>query len=252
VGYPIGSFYGLVADGYYRDSLDAAQCGTGDPLGQCWADGARPGRIKFKDVNGDHHITSADRAIIGSPHPDFTAGLDLGFRSGQWDLSATFFGTFGNKVFNYQKYWYIFRVFDTNVRRDLLDNSVVLNGPCAGTTCPGTVTNPDAKYPRLDVSDGFSNQLSSYYVESGTYVRLRNLQIGFTVPPGMIRWIPVARIYLQAENLFTITGYSGLDPSLPAANIFGPAGDIRDQYRGVDRGSYPTNRIISVGISTTL
>ena len=252
VGYPIGSFYGLVADGYYRDSLDAVQCGTGDPLGQCWDDGARPGRIKFLDVDGDHHITSADRAIIGSPHPKFTAGLDLGFRWGQWDLSATLFGTFGNKIFNYQKYWYIFRVFDTNVRSDLLDNSAVLDGPCAGTTCPGTVTNPNAKYPRLDVSDGFSNQLSSYYIESGTYVRLRNLQIGFTVPPGLIRWIPAARIYLQAENLFTITGYSGLDPSLPAANIFGPAGDIRDQYRGVDRGSYPANKMISVGISTTL
>jgi len=253
LGSPIGSFYGLVADGYYRDSLDAAQCGTGDPLGQCYADGARPGRIKFKDVNGDHHITSADRAIIGSPHPDFTAGLDLGLRWGSWDVSATLFGTFGNKIFNYQKYWYVFRVFDTNVTSDLIGNSVVLNGPCAGTTCPGTVTNPGAKYPRLDVSDGFSNQFSSYYIESGTYVRLRNLQIGFTVPPGMIRWIPAARIYLQAENLFTITGYSGLDPSLPAANITGPGGfDIRDQYRGVDRGSYPSNKMISVGISTTL
>jgi len=252
IGYPIGSFYGLVADGYYKDSLDAAQCGTGDPLGQCWADGARPGRIKFKDVNGDHHITSADRAVIGSPHPDFTAGLDLGLRWGQWDLSATLFGSFGSQIFNVQKYWYIFRVFDTNVRSDLLNNSVVLNGPCAGTTCPGTVTNPNAPYPRLDVSDGFSNQFSSYYIESGTYVRLRNLQIGFTVPPGMIRWIPAARIYLQAENLFTITGYSGLDPALPAANIFGAAGDIRDQYRGVDRGAYPSNKMISVGISTTL
>src|SRR3989475_5361865 len=252
VDYPIGAFYGLIANGYYRDLLDAAQCGTGDALGQCYKDGARPGRIKFVDVNGDHHITSADRAVIGSPHPDFTAGLDLGLRWGQWDLSATLFGTFGNKIFNYQKYWYIFRVFDTNVRSDLLANSVVLDGPCALTACPGTVTNPDAKYPRPDVSDGFSNQFSSYYIESGTYVRLRNLQIGFTVPPGMIRWIPAARIYLQAENLFTITGYTGLDPALPAATIFGAAGDIRDQYRGVDRGSYPANRMISVGISTTL
>jgi len=253
LGYPIGSFYGLVADGYYRDSLDAAQCGTGDPLGKCWDDGARPGRIKFIDVNGDHHITGADRAIIGSPHPDFTAGLDLGFRWGQWDLSATLFGTFGNKIFNLQKYWYVFRVFETNVRSDLLDNSVVLDGPCAGTACPGAVTNPNAKYPRLDQSDTYSNQFSSYYLESGTYVRLRNLQIGFTLPPGMIRWIPAARIYLQAENLFTITGYSGIDPSLPAANFVGPGGfDIRDQYRGVDRGSYPSNKMISIGISTTL
>jgi len=114
------------------------------------------------------------------------------------------------------------------------------------------VTNPNALYPHVNHEVNFSNQFSSFYVESGTYVRLRNLQIGFTVPPGMIRWIPAARIYVQAENLFTLTGYSGLDPSLPAANIFGPAGDIRDQYRGVDRGSYPSNRMISFGVSTTL
>src|SRR5947208_7643678 len=238
VGDPIGAFYGLAANGYYRDSLDAAQCGTGDPLGQCWADGARPGRLKFLDLNHDHHISGADRTVIGSPHPDFTGGLDLGFRAGPWDLSATLFGSFGSQIFNYQKYWYVFRVFETNVRSDLLANSVVLNGVCAGTTCPGKVTNPNAKYPRLDKNDGFSNQFSSYYVESGTYVRLRNLQIGFTVPPGLIRWIPAARIYLQAENLFTLTGYSGIDPALPAANITGASGDIRDQYRGVDRGAY--------------
>src|SRR5207244_5113209 len=100
LGYPIGSFYGLVADGYYKDSLDAAPY---------WKDGARPGRIKFKDLNGDGTITGADRAIIGSPHPDFTGGLDLNLRRGNWEVSATVFGTLGNKIFNAQKYWYVFR-----------------------------------------------------------------------------------------------------------------------------------------------
>jgi TonB-dependent starch-binding outer membrane protein SusC len=242
VGYPIGAFYGLVADGYYKDSADAAPY---------WADGARPGRIKFKDLNGDGHITSADRAIIGSPHPDFTAGLDLSLRHGNWDVSATLFGTLGNKIFNEEKYWYVFRYFDTNVRKDLLANAAVLDGPCSGTTCPGKLTNPNALYPRVDVSDAFSRQFSSYWVESGSYLRLRNLQIGYNVPPALVRWIPAARIYLQAENLFTITGYSGLDPSLPAADVTAAAGDVRDSYRGIDQGSYPTNRIITIGISTT-
>jgi TonB-linked SusC/RagA family outer membrane protein len=242
VGQPIGAFYGLVADGYYRDSLDAAPY---------WNDGARPGRIKFKDLNGDGHITSADRAIIGSPHPNFTGGLDLGLRHGNWDLSATIFGTVGNKIFNEEKYWYVFRYFDTNVRQDLLANSVVLNGACSGTTCPGVVTNPNAKYPRLDANDAFSRQFSSYWVESGSYLRLRNLQIGYNLPTALIRWIPAARIYVQAENLFTITGYSGLDPSLPAADVTAAAGDVRDQYRGIDQGSYPSNRTITIGISTT-
>lgn len=251
VGQPIGAFYGLVADGYYTDSTDAAQCGNGNAAGQCWADGARPGRIKFKDLNGDGHITSDDRAIIGSPYPDFTAGLDLSLRRGNWDVSATFFGTFGNKIFNEEKYWYVFRYFDTNVRSDLLANAAVLNGPCAGATCPGKLTNPGALYPRLDANDAFSRQFSSYWVEDGSYVRLRNLQIGYNVPPGLVRWIPVARIYLQAENLFTLTGYSGLDPSLPVPDVTGAAGDTRDQYHGIDQGVYPSNRIITIGISAT-
>lgn len=244
LGQSIGSFYGLVADGYYKDSLDAAPY---------WADGARPGRIKFKDLNGDGHITSADRAIIGSPHPTFTGGLDLGLRHGNWDLSATFFATLGNKIFNEEKYWYVFRYFDTNVRQDLLANSVVLNGVCndVAGVCPGVVTNPGAKYPRLDSQDAFSRQFSSYWVESGSYLRLRNIQIGYNLPPALIRWIPAARVYLQAENLFTITGYSGLDPSLPAAAVTGPAGDVRDSYLGIDQGTYPSNRTITIGISTT-
>ncbi len=241
IGEPIGAFYGLVADGYYKDSADAA------PF---WNDGARPGRIKFKDLNGDGHITGADAAVIGSPHPKFTGGLDLAVRRGAWDVSATFFGTFGNKIFNAQKYWYVFRYFDTNVRADLLANSVVLSGRC-DSICPGVVTNPGAKYPRIDVSDVFSRQFSSYWVEDGTYVRLRSLQIGYNLPPAFVRWIPVARVYFQAENLFTLTGYSGLDPALPAWDVTGAAGDIRDQFRGVDEGSYPSNRTFTIGISTS-
>jgi TonB-dependent starch-binding outer membrane protein SusC len=245
IGQPLGAFYGLVADGYYKDSVDAAPY---------WSSGARPGRIKFKDLNGDGIINANDRTIIGSPHPDFTGGLDLAVRHGAWEFSATVFGTFGGQIFNTQKYWYVFRYFDTNVAKDLLANSAHLNKPCdAVNGCSGNpaVTNPDAKYPRIDGSDVFSRQWSSYWIESGSYVRLRTLQIGYNLPPALIRWIPAARVYLQAENLFTITGYSGLDPSLPVPNSGGSTGDIRDEARGIDQGTYPSNRTITIGISTT-
>jgi TonB-linked SusC/RagA family outer membrane protein len=267
LGYPIGSFYGLVANGYYLDSLDAAPY---------WADGARPGRIRFvdqptvldtiDDANGrcpaapgcvglyrpDGTITSADQKVIGSPHPDFTAGLDLSLRHGNWDVGARLFASIGNDIFKAQKYWEIFRYFNTNVRADLLANAVVLDGPCTDVACPGRVTNPNAKYPRVDVNDAsWSRQFSSYWIEDGSYLRLRTLQVGYSLPPALIRWIPAARVYLQAENLFTITGYSGLDPALPAWSTFGAAGDIRDQFRGVDEGSYPSNRTITIGITTT-
>jgi len=230
VGQPIGSFYGLKANGFFRDAADVAASPK--------QDGAAPGRIKFVDVNGDGKITSADRTIIGSPHPKFTSSLEVGYRRGNFDISASVFGSFGNKIFDAQKDFYVFRDFSTNVRSDLLANS-------------WTPTNQNAKYPRLDQNDTYSKAISSYYVEDGSYVRMRNIQVGYNVPASMARWISATRVYVQAENLFTITGYSGLDPSLPTGSAFGAAGDVRDQYRGVDRGVYPSNRTFSLGITTS-
>ncbi len=230
VGQPIGAFYGYIADGFFRDAADVASHAT--------QNGA-PGRIKFRDLNGDGAITLDDRTIIGNPHPDFTAGLDLTARRGNWDVSATFFGTFGNDIFENQKEFYVFREFNTNVKKDLLANS-------------WTPENPNAKYPRLDKNDTYSWQLSSYYVEDGSYIRLRNLQLGYEIPTSLARWFQAgSRVYVQAENLWTMTDYEGLDPSLPAANVNGAAGDVRDQYRGVDRGSYPSNKVFSIGVVTS-
>jgi TonB-dependent starch-binding outer membrane protein SusC len=230
VGQPIGSFFGLKANGYFRDAADVAASAT--------QDGAAPGRIKFVDIDGDKKITAADRTIIGSPHPKFTTSFELGWRRGNFDVSASVFGSFGNKIFDAQKDFYVFRDFSTNVRKDLLENS-------------WTPTNLNAKYPILDQNDTYSKAISSYYVESGTYVRMRNLQIGWNVPASMARWVSATRVYMQAENLFTITGYSGLDPSLPAGSAFGAAGDVRDQFRGVDTGVYPSSRTFSFGITTS-
>ena len=227
VGFPIGSFYGYIADGFFRDAADVSSHAT--------QDGAAPGRIKFRDVNGDGKINLDDRAVIGSPHPNFTGGLDLGMRRGNFDVSATVFGSYGNKIFENQMEFYVFREFDANVKQDLLANS-------------WRPDNLNAKYPKLDVNDLYSHALSSFYVKDGSYTRLRNLQIGYDVPSSLSRTLPLSRIYVQGENLFTITGYEGLDPAMPAANINGAAGDIRDQYRGIDRGSYPNNRMFSIGV----
>ncbi|HZE09424.1 MAG TPA: SusC/RagA family TonB-linked outer membrane protein [Gemmatimonadaceae bacterium] len=229
VGHPIGSFYGYVADGYFQNAADIAAHAT--------QDGAAPGRIKFRDINGDGVINANDRTIIGSPHPSFTAGLDLGAHHGNWDASATIFGTYGNKIFENQMDFYVFQDFSSNVRKDLLANS-------------WTPQNPNAKYPILDINDTFSDKPSSYYVKDGSYTRLRSLQVGYTLP-GSARYLPGARVYLQGENLFTKTNYDGLDPALPPANATGAAGDIRDQFMGVDQGAYPTNRIFSIGIVTS-
>jgi TonB-linked SusC/RagA family outer membrane protein len=230
VGSPIGSFFGLQSLGYFKDAADVAASPT--------QTGAKPGRIKFADTNGDGKIDDKDRVIIGSPDPKFTGGLDLGFRRGNWDLNGSIYSTFGNKIFDSQKDFYVFQDFSTNVRNDLLANS-------------WTPTNQNAKYPQLDVSDTYSKAISSYYVESGTYVRLRNVQLGYNVPQSMANFLSATRIYLLGENLFTLTNYTGLDPSLPNGSFGGSAGDIRDQARGIDRGVYPSNRTISIGLSTS-
>lgn len=242
IGNPIGSFYGYLTDGYFASPAEAGQYLRPSPGAACAVycqDGAGQGRIRFKDLNGDGTITAEDRTIIGSPHPDFTAGLDFSVRRGNFDLSATVFGTFGNEIFDVQKEFYVFRNFSTNVRRDLLTDSWDPANP-----------DPNAKYPILDFEDTYSRQLSDFYVEDGSYVRMRNIQLGYNVPARLTRFTQASRIYIQAENLFTITGYDGLDPALPAQAVSNSAGDIRDQYRGVDRGVYPSNRIFSIGLTT--
>ena len=242
IGNPMGSFFGYQTDGYFSSTADAAQYLPPTAGAACaiyCQDGAGQGRIRFKDLNGDGRITADDRTIIGNPHPDFTAGLDFNIRRGNFDLSSTIFGSFGNDIFDVQKEFYVFRNFSTNVREDLLTDSWDPANP-----------NPNAKYPILDVNDTYSRQLSDFYVEDGSYVRMRNIQIGYNVPARFARFTQASRLYIQAENLFTITGYDGLDPALPVQATGGAAGDIRDQYRGVDRGVYPSNRIFSIGLTT--
>ena len=231
IGSPIGSFYGLQANGYFKDAADVAASAK--------QAGAAPGRLKFVDTNGDGTINDKDRVIIGSPHPKFTGGLDLGFRRGNFDLNGTVFGTFGNKIFDSQKDFYVFQDFSTNVRNDLLENSWK------------SAADVNAKYPKIDVSDTYSKAISSYYVEDGSYIRLRNVQVGYNVPASMSKFLSATRIYVQGENLFTRTNYSGLDPSLPAGSFGSSVGDTRDQALGVDRGVYPSNRTISVGLTTS-
>ena len=252
VGQPIGTFFGKVANGYFPDSATAAAHLPNAVTGTCATPPCQPGAVvgglRYVDVNGDGVINASDRTIIGSPHPDFTAGLDLGFRAGKWDLSATLFGSFGGQIYDAQKDFYVFRDFSTNVVTDRLTNSFCITGD-AGCTRPG---DQSAKYPRLNQNDQGSDDISSFFIESATYVRLRALQIGYAVPPTLIGWLPQGgRIYVQAENLFTLTGYSGLDPSLPARSFFGSSGDVRDQFRNVDVGVYPTSRTFTIGISTT-
>jgi TonB-dependent starch-binding outer membrane protein SusC len=228
IGHPIGAFYGYVADGIFQNQSEVDAHAD--------QDGAAPGRIRFKDVNGDGQITASDRTVIGSYHPDFTAGLNLGAQWRNFDFNAFIFGSFGNDIFDITKEFTVFRLFSTNVRRDRLTDS-------------WTPDNPNAKYPQLDQNDNFSDAYSSFYVEDASYVRLQNLQVGYNVPQNVLPGFRSLRVYVQAQNLLTITGYNNIDPAISAHTNSGAAGERSDQSNGIDRGSYPNNRILTFGFS---
>jgi TonB-linked SusC/RagA family outer membrane protein len=227
IGYPIGSFYALEQDGIFQSQAEVDAHPT--------QDGAAVGRFRFVDTNGDGTVNAADKTIIGSPHPDFTGGLNFSASWKDLDFSAFLYGSVGNDIFNMTKEFQVFRLFSSNVRQELLTES-------------WTPDNTGGEYPRLDQNDKYSMAYSSYYVEDGSYLRLRNLQIGYTVPK--MAWFQSIRIYLQAQNLFTITGYSGLDPAMPAISTENDSGgEQSDMGLGTDWGPYPANRIFSIGIN---
>ncbi|MEL7530909.1 MAG: TonB-dependent receptor [Bacteroidota bacterium] len=227
---PIGTFYGFQADGLFRSQEEIDAHAT--------QDGAGIGRIRFKDINEDGIINDDDLGIIGSPHPDFTAGLNLGLNYKNFDLTMFIFASQGNEIFNYNKLFEVFRFFNTNVRKEVL------------TEAFHPTNNPDGTLPIMDENDTFSERPNSFYVEDASYIRLKQMQLGYTLPSGLCSRLGIgnARLYLQGQNLFTITNYSGIDPAL---SNFGVRGNS-DQWNGNDFGNYPSSKVFMAGISLGL
>lgn len=250
VGSPVGSFYGFINSGIWQSQaeIDAANALDGDPS-TAYQQSAAPGRFRWADVDSydpetgaltgqpDGQINDADISIIGSPHPDVTAGLSIGAEYKSFDFTAFFFGSFGNQIFNSTKQFTIFRQFDTNVDQRLVTDA-------------WTPQNPNTDLPALDINDTESRRPSSFYVEDGSYIRLTQLQLGYTFPKSFGNGtLSNLRIYAQGQNLFTITDYSGLDPALSS---FGTGNsDADDLFMGVDFGNYPTTRIIMFGVNAS-
>jgi len=227
VGMPIASFYGFFVDGIFQSeeaAKAAPQFGTYN----------RAGSFIFRDVNGDGRVTTADRDFIGSPHPDFTYGLNVNLGYKNWDLTLFGQGVYGNQIFNYVRYWTDFQVFQGNRSRRMLEDS----------WRPGKT---DAKLPQLRSTDATSQQVSSYFLENGSYLRMRNIQLGYTLPSSIQRRLGLGQtqIYIQGQNLFTFTRYTGLDPDI---NLRSSGADNQDIHMGVDEGAYPVARTILGGL----
>ncbi|MGZ5246538.1 MAG: SusC/RagA family TonB-linked outer membrane protein [Flavitalea sp.] len=223
VGNPVASFYGYQVIGLFQSAEDVTKSPT--------QDGAGPGRFKYQDANGDGAITPDDRVFFGDPNPDFTAGLNLNFSYKSFDLSTFFYTVQGKDVINYVKWWTdFFPSFQGGKSKAALYESWLPNR---------TNTN----VPIAENISNFSNNNApnSYFMEDGSYIRMKNLTLGYTLPEGLTNRVKIdrLRIYVQATNLFTITNYSGLDPEI--------GGD--DRGFGFDAGVYPTVKQYLVGLN---
>lgn len=220
VNEPIASFYGYQTDGIFQN--DAEVLAGVQPK-------AKPGDIRFKDTNGDGKIDQTDRVYIGSPIPKFTYGFNLGASYKGFDMSIFFQGSEGNKIFNGNKFFLEGGNGLTNMSNTMLN--------------AWTPENPNTTIPRLTQNNPNDNtRVSDRYVEDGSYLRLKNLQLGYTLPIGMMNRMRIQkiRIYLSAQNLITFTNYTGFDPEIGIRG--GNSLDI-----GIDRGIYPQARIYSIG-----
>ena len=225
-GMPLYSFYGLQIDGIYQNQGEVDR-------GPRYPGYAAVGKYKYQDTDGDGTITDNDRKFLGNPHPDFTYGINLNAGYKNFDLSAFFQGVKGNQIINMVKRWVDFNNQAGNRSLRMLNDS-------------WTPENPNAVLPILDANDSRSQQPSSYFIEDGSYFRMKNLTLGYTLPSGVLSKIgfETARVYLQAQNLFTITKYSGIDPEVTSVGST-PGSTVL----GVDQGNYPNSKMYQVGIN---
>lgn len=219
-GYTPGYFYGYKTNGLFQTFDEITKAPT--------QAGAQPGDIRFVDVNNDGAITAADQTKIGDPFPDFTMGWNLTLEYKNFDFNMFTYASVGNDVY---------RAYERNANFSNKSRDVLGRWTGAGTT-------NDARTPRYSFTDANSNiRVSERYVEDGSYVKIKNLQLGYTFPENMTKKVfSRVRVYAQVRNAFTFTKYTGFDPEI--------SGGILDT--GIDRGAYPQARTYSFGLDIKL
>lgn len=239
-GQPISMFYGYKVDGFYENVQEVMAL---PPLGMSSITEeeakAYVGKFKFADETKDGKLSEADRTYIGNPHPDLIAGLNATVTWKNWDFTMFWYSTLGNDLFNNTKFFTDFWGFDGNRSRRMLEQSWT----------PGA-DNSNAILPILDNKDNYSGaNSSSYYVEDASFLRLKNMVLGYTLPKDWLKKANISnlRLYVQAENLLTITGYSGLDPEFTNASV--GDGNGADLRRGLDMGGWPTTLRLLFGVN---
>jgi hypothetical protein len=224
VGQPLSSFFGYNTLGLFRNAEDVSKHAV--------QDGKAPGRFKFEDVNKDGTITPDDRVFLGNPVPDFTGGMNftLGYKG--FDISAYLYTSIGNEIWNQSRWFTDFnQTFEGAAKSKRLLEA-------------WTPQNLDATIPIVERVSNFSNAnvANSSYIEDGSYLRLQNLTLGYSAPASVLEKLKMERlrVFGSVNNLFTLTGYEGLDPAV---------GGDADLTFGIDVGNYPVTRGWTFGLN---
>ena len=226
-GLPVGSFYGFVTDGLFRDMKDLNN-GTdwGLPV---QADKQWLGDIRYKDLNGDNKIDDKDVTVIGNPNPKLTYGITNTVTYKGIDLSVFVYGSYGAKIFNYARR-------QTEGLRNQYNNQLV------SVLDRYTATNTNGSIPRYNQWHNNNFRISDRFIESGSFLRIQNISLGYNLPKNIISKAKLtnAKFYVSVQNLHTFTKYTGYDPELGAYNS-------RVTLMNIDNGHYPNPTSYTVG-----
>jgi hypothetical protein len=236
VGQPISSFFGYKTEGFWdsaeeiAQANDQAQKATNNP-NAIYQTSIGLGRFRYQDTNGDGIITEADRTFLGNPNPDFSYGLNLELDYKNFDFTVFFYGVQGNDIWNQVRWWTDFypSFAGAKSKTALYDS--------------WRPDNLNAKAPIQENEGSFSTNTvpNSFLVENGSYLRAKNMMLGYTLPKPILQRLGIERfrIYVQAANLFTITKYTGIDPEITGGTT----------NFGIDEGAYPNQRQYLVGVN---
>jgi TonB-linked SusC/RagA family outer membrane protein len=221
VGMPVGYYYGYKTNGIFQNAQQVEESPQRDL--------STPGDIRFKDLNGDEVLDAKDRTMIGNPWPDFVYGLTVNAAYKGFDISVFIQGSQGNDVMNIERY-------------DTESGTGYYNAPQGFLQKSWSGEGSTDKYHKISQVQGLNGNVSDYFVEDGSYMRVKNVQLGYSFAPHLLQKIKLTqcRLFIGAQNLLTITGYSGLDPEIGSGD---------PKLTGIDQGFYPQARTFMIGIN---
>ena len=219
-GEPVNSFFGYVTDGLFRTQSDIDNA----PIHRFM----ELGDVRYKDIDGDGEITPDDRTILGTGMPDFIYGINNSFTYKNFDLTLFLQGVQGGKVLN------VLRIYELESMRGTHNN-------VADAVDRWSPENPDGTMPKADYR-GHENWVEDLNVEDASFFRIKNLVVGYTLPTSSLQWLRKLRVYFSAQNLLTLTNYSGFDPEVNSQGQ-------NPINQNIDYGAYPRARVYNVGFN---